>query len=354
MSTTRLREMTSKSKAPPHVGVQAVWSETENTISLWFSLQRFKKLISDAETAALQNAGDVPSDAAQESIQAFAGFNELLHSTVQALPTDKQEELGAQVHQEMLPYILLTQAGERFYTKPRGYPGDFWSLELVYRNQPHGTGRIGPIVDRCVLGLQAAQAARNRRLMLGREVMSVVERTAQAQVTTLACGPATELFDVYDQLDKPERLQTNLIDIDMQALAYVAEKRDERNLRHNMNLQPANIVYLATGRQQILLQPQDFVYSLGLIDYFDDQFVVALLDYIHDLLMDGGKVILGNAHVSCCDRAFLDYVLDWRMIYRSEEDMQRLFTESRFARPCAIQFDVTGIQMFAECSKVAK
>ena len=58
--------------------------------------------------------------------------------------------------------------------------------------------------------------------MLGREVMSVFERTAQAQVTTFACGRATELFDVYDQFDKPERLQTDPIDVDMQALAYVA------------------------------------------------------------------------------------------------------------------------------------
>jgi hypothetical protein len=53
------------------------------------------------------------------------------------------------------------------------------------------------------------------------------------------------------------------------------------------------------------------VYSIGLIDYFSDRFVVSLLDYIHGLLKPGGSAILGTRirfeaaginMFTCCER----------------------------------------------------
>jgi hypothetical protein len=44
------------------------------------------------------------------------------------------------------------------------------------------------------------------------------------------------------------------------------------------------------------------------------------------------------------------HVLDWRLIHRTEADMQRLFEESAFARSCTrIQFEACGVNLFAEC-----
>jgi hypothetical protein len=70
------------------------------------------------------------------------------------------------------------------------------------------------------------------------------------------------------------------------------------------------------------------------------------------LLKSGGKLILGNFHPSNPDRAMMDYVLDWRLIYRTEEDMHRLYSLSRFGRPYTnIRFEPAGINLFAECIK---
>lgn len=119
-----------------------------------------------------------------------------------------------------------------------------------------------------------------------------------------------------------------------------------------MNLVHANLVYLATGRETLDLKDQDLVYSIGLIDYFDDKFVIALLNYVHRLLAPGGKLIVGNFHKTNPCKAFIDYVLDWKMTHRDEEDMNRLFSASRFGKPCTnIRFEEARVNLFAECIK---
>ena len=91
---------------------------------------------------------------------------------------------------------------------------------------------------------------------------------------------------------------------------------------------------------------------MGLIDYFKDRFVIALLDYIYELLKPGGKVILGNFHSNNPAKAFLDHILEWKLIHRTEEDMNRLFAASKFKKPCTgIAFEESGVNLFASCSK---
>ena len=89
---------------------------------------------------------------------------------------------------------------------------------------------------------------------------------------------------MFQQLDDRRRLHASLIDIDLQALAYVADRRDNAGLQNRINLINANLVYLALGRQKLELNDQDLIYSIGLIDYFNDKFVVKLLNWIHGRL----------------------------------------------------------------------
>jgi SAM-dependent methyltransferase len=266
----------------------------------------------------------------------------------------EKKDIGALVQRELLPFILLTRTGERAYSKPRGYAGDFMTIDWFYRSEAGGYGRLGPLIDRACLNMRGVRAVQNRRNLLSEEIQKVVDarKPAAARIVSLACGPAQEVFDVFDRLRDPVCLKASLVDIDMSALAFVAEKRDKLKLRSQIELFNGNLVYLAVGRQKLKLKEQDLVYSIGLIDYFSDKFVVALLGFIHELLKPGGKVILGNFHTRNPDKAFMDYVLDWKLVHRDEDDMNRLYSTSRFEKPCTnIRFESEGINMFAECVK---
>lgn len=329
----------------------------ERWATVWKALDALQGVFARADETARRHEGRVPEPLQQEIRAQFAEFCRFINAqlgTGSGLAPAVQEELGARLHRELLPYVLLTGLAERLYAKPRGYAGDFLSIDLIYRDEATGTGRLGPLLDRCFLDQPAAAAVRNRRGLLAEEILATVEAAPDrpARVMSLACGPAQELFDVYAWLDDPSRLQSTLVDIDSQAIALVTERCVESGLEGCMRRVQGNLVYLALGRHRLELEPQDLVYSIGLIDYFSDKFVVALLDYLHGVLAPGGKVILGNFHPSNPSRALMDHVLDWRLIHRSEADMDRLFLASRFARPATrCRLEPAGVNLFAECVK---
>ncbi len=323
------------------------------------ALFHFKSRLQTADQAAIRDDGTIGEELREAILSDFQNFTKLLNDELgdaSGLDRHVREDMGVRVKTELLPYILLTQSGERFYSKPRGYAGDFMTIEFMYQNTPTGTGRIGPLLDEGFLELPASQAVRNRRGLLVEEIQRTCETSTAdtVRVTSLACGPAAEVFDVLSSSKQASRLKVTLLDIDLQALAFVTDKAAKRKLQRQIKAVNGNLVYLATGRQQLDLPPQDLVYSIGLIDYFSDKFVLALLDYVYGLLQPGGRVILGNYHPTNTTKALMDYVLDWKLIHRSEADMHRLFRQSRFQRPCTqIRFEAQGINLFAEGIKEA-
>ena len=340
-----------------------IWDETSEVAQTidqqWgkFSqrLDGFKSLLVQADKEGLSHGGVVPEELEQQIIKAFGEFVLLLNDTIgdeAELSSLAKNEIGALVQREMLPYILMSELGERFYAKPRGYAGDFMTIEIMYQNQATGLGRLGPILDRAFRREPANIAVMNRRGLLKEEILAVVEKNggAPSRVTSMAAGPAAELFDVYAELADPQRLKSTCIDIDLQALAFVGDKRDKLRLGKLMELHNGNLVYLALGRQSLDLKPQDLIYSIGLIDYFSDKFVNMLLNYVYAHLKPGGKVILGNFHPRNSSKALMDHLIDWKLIHRDEADMHRLFENSDFARGCTrIRFEGQGVNLFAEC-----
>ena len=320
-------------------------------------IHSFKELMSHADQQALKNDGQIPEEIVAQIEAGFRGLALMMNETIGDASTENEyfkQELGTRIQREILPYLLLTSIGERIYSKPRGYAGDFFTIELMYRNSSGADNRLGPIIDQCFMKEPAAVAVRNRRGLLREEITKVLAAMPEgsARITSLACGPAAELFDVFEELEDKTRLKATLIDIDLQALAFVGDKRDKLKLSRQMDMVNGNLVYLATGRQALMLKPQDLIYSIGLIDYFNDKFVTMLLNYVHGLLKEGGKVILGNFHPKNTSKALMDYVLDWKLIHRTEEDMNLLFRNSAFGKDCTnIRFEEAGVNLFAECTR---
>ncbi len=323
-------------------------------------MSEFKRMLVAADHESIKTDG-----VSEETYQKLAGKSTELQDLAYRLLGDvspltpyMKEQLGGLLQTELLPYVLLTGTIERCYSKPRGYAGDYLTIEKIYNNHPEGAGRIGAVVDRLFLEMPAAVAVRNRRGLVAEEIRRTVEEHAAvnrpARVLSLACGPAREIADVFASLGDRNRLVATCLDIDLQALAFVADWRDKAALKSRIQLLNQNLISLALGRATLQVAPQDLVYSIGLIDYFDDRMVVKMLDFIFGVLAPGGRVILGNFHPRNQTRALMDYLLEWRLIHRTEADMDRLFTASKFKSPAtSTRVDATGVNLFAECIKTA-
>jgi extracellular factor (EF) 3-hydroxypalmitic acid methyl ester biosynthesis protein len=348
----RLREANRRLRIASDTGTVA--QESTAWLGLAGPLQEFKAAVFAANKAAEEQDGVVPEPLATEIGDQFLRLSSALNEVLTQVDNERvAEEMGLRVQQEMLPYILLTKTAERFYSKPRGYAGDFWTIELLYRNQPEGLTPVGTVIDRCFVDLlPAARAVRNRRgLLMGEIDKAVTARQGPtAQITSLACGPAREVFDAFAAREDPTELHATLLDIDLHALAYVADEVKSRGLKRQMTMLSENLIRLAVGKAKAEIANQDLVYSIGLTDYFGDELVVRLMDLIYTMLRPGGRVILGNVHTRNPSKGLMDHVLDWPLIHRTEDDMDRLYASSKFGRPSTnIRFEDEQLNMFAEC-----
>lgn len=320
------------------------------------AVERFRRTLIDADKAASMSDGEVPEAVALKVKSEFLSFSRRLNDTIGELldpPSPLNQQIGRGVQREVLPYISKTRLGDRLYSKPRGYGGDYSALELIYGDEPEGTGTLGRLLDRCLLDVPAIRALRARRLILAEEIRKTIDRVpGTARVMSVACGPATELFDVFDRLDDKRCLESTLIDVDFQALLHISEIVQARGLTKQVQMTVKNLVYLALGRSELDSPAQDLVYSIGLVDYFNDGMVLRVLDHVYSVLKPGGRVLLGNFHPRNPSKALLDHIFEWSLIHRTGEDMSRLFESSKFARPAsAITYEDQQIYLFAECVK---
>jgi SAM-dependent methyltransferase len=319
-------------------------------------MQEFKALVLEADKQVLHK-GDVDPHTREKVVSCFRGLCEAMYLQLEKdaeITEDTRRAVGHWLQQELLPYMAVSDFGEMMYAKPRGYAGDYSTIQTIYDDSEGGYGRVGELLDRCFLNEPAAIAVKNRREILLDEMrmMFAAKQDEPCAFTSLACGPATEVFDLFDHADDPSRITMTLVDIDYLALDFVMEKLKRSPYKRQVHLRYGNLIHMVTGKTELDIPPQDLVYSIGLIDYFADEFVIGLMNFIYDRLRPGGKVILGNFHPENTTKALMDHVLDWVLIHRNEEDMDRLYSTSKFGRPCTnIRFESQRINLFAECVK---
>lgn len=271
--------------------------------------------------------------------------------------TRRADGYGAFTLRETFPYIMKSRFCDRCFSKPRGYAGDFSTIELIHQNQPSGDGRLGPLIDAWFLAQPPARAVRARRVLI-RDLL--LERHAthgqvsgdeRFRILALGAGSARELFDMFQQIKDPRHLLATCLDVDVEALAYSAHLAREQGLEERFLWAKENVLRLGRSRGTTRPAPQNVIYSVGLFDYLKDEIVVQVLNWIHATLAPGGQAIVGNFDVNCKGRAFLDYVLDWRLLYRTPEQMQELFARSAFGqgpgrRPTEVRWEETHINHF--------
>jgi extracellular factor (EF) 3-hydroxypalmitic acid methyl ester biosynthesis protein len=261
---------------------------------------------------------------------------------------------AAYLFRETFPYFSMSRLIDRSYAKPRGYAGDYLTIEMVYKDRAAGVRRLGSYIDRWFLDIPASCAVKNRRRLLADTIAGLARTNGGAalHVTSIASGPARELFDVLAADRDGIDLHATCLDVDAEALAYTSAAASHAQVSDRFRFVHANAVKVALGRDNVELGEQDLMYSVGLIDYLRDDLVVALLDWIHDRLRPGGTVIVGNFDVANPDKAFMDHLLEWRLIHRTSAELEALFRRSKFAdTPLKVCTEATGINLFASTQR---
>ena len=216
--------------------------------------------------------------------------------------------------------------------KPLGYPGDYKVMLHAYGDSSGPCSLYGAVLHR-VMAVRCGACVRGRkelmRAALERELGRGDDVKRAMRVTNLGAGPAREIRDLLsaDLLRRP--VDVRLVDQDSGALQKALDDSMEHCRRHGDR---AKITGLCSSFLDILkkgplydeIQQQDVIYSLGLIDYFKDASVRALVKGMYDKLRPGGLLALCNMKAGPHSLYLpLDLVCDWELIYRTEDQMRQ-------------------------------
>lgn len=303
-------------------------------------------------------SSEVPGDIKQQGAELFNDFMVMMDEFQDIdLDKDAKTSMWQYLFKEAFPYVMRSRFAERAYFKPKGYAGDFKTIEMLYENAPQGDGKIGALMDEWCMNTPAAEAVRKRRTLLTRQLNALTRdklMTGESvSIMNLACGPCRELADFLKECPNNDAVRAICVDIDPDALEYAHSVFSSFPHKATVSLMQENLIKWCLGRVDHDFGPQDVIYSSGLMDYLDDTLFKAMIARCHDQLKPGGVLMLGNFSPKNPIRMFMDHILDWKLIHRSEDDLIRLHDDSPFAGHVSVISEDQGINLFSVAAKPA-
>jgi hypothetical protein len=242
--------------------------------------------------------------------------------------------------------------GNRAYSKPRGYAGDYEMMNNVYYNELRGSSLFGKCLQRYFTDNPAGKAVRNRAIYLNEKIREALVGKNKIKILGVASGPAREIQKLYQ--DYPEianKCEIHLLDQDAEALKFsqrdIIEICRSKNIKHNVqfhNLAIKNII-----NEGLPMDGFDLIYSAGLFDYFTDPVAQFAAIKLHQGLKTGGKLIIGNFNTNNPAQFIMEAIGDWYLIYRDEKQLAQLF--SKVTPKLHIEKEPENVNLFAVMEK---
>ena len=261
------------------------------------------------------------------------------------------------IFKEIFPYFMRSRFAERAYYKPKGYAGDFRMMEMIYANRPQGDGRLGGLVDQWCLNTSAVRAMRGRRSLLKKlleqEAHLLASRGGTMRILNLACGSCRELFDFLGEKTDPASVEAICLDADPEALEFTHQKVNVFAHRGVIRFMQTDVLRWVIGRDKHPFGPLDFIYSAGLADYLADPLFQALARRAYECLKPGGVLVAGNFGPGNPNQAFMDHLLQWKLIHRDPERLRILLAGTPFGAEVEVFAGPEGVNLFLIARKTA-
>jgi extracellular factor (EF) 3-hydroxypalmitic acid methyl ester biosynthesis protein len=272
-------------------------------------------------------------------IAAFNGQHERFEEFIYALPPEARGAHQEFVRQHWHRLFLGSPFGHRTYHKPLGYAGDYEMMNMIYRNQPEGGSLYEKLIHLLLVSQWPAQAVRHRADLVRGNLLNETARAARAgkmaRILSVGCGPAREIQDFLRESPLSDQAEFTLMDFNQETLAHTSQKlaevRRQFSRRARFATRQLSVFELLKRTQQRNGGPEnkfDLIYCAGLFDYLAPPTCEALMSLWHDdWLAPGGLLLVANMDDTKPFRHFIEFILDWQLIYRSSREFFSLTPE---------------------------
>jgi len=306
-----------------------------------------KQVLADGDNGVLEPiADDNVLDRVYEQISAGRveeGMSHLMPA-LQARRLQANDGEWAQFVQQCLNHPLRELVHEdpftfRAFTKPRGYAGDAELMDFIY-------------------GLEEAWPAPPQTSPRGRQIFEFLTRSAACEGVRARRGFVAELVDrLVDEIDRPHILSIaagHLREVLLSAAVkrrkvgrYVALDSDRESLEQiSRCYSPYGVEVVRASIRQLLarkvqLERFHLVYSTGLFDYLSQPVAQRLTWAMFQMLLSRGRLLVANFLPGIRDVGYMESYMDWKLIYRTRQEMLELSMDIP-------QAEIRDITIFAE------
>ena len=276
---------------------------------------------------------------------------------------DLQPIHQAYVRRQLQPLLLSAPFAFRSITKPLGYAGDYEIVNMILRDPHEGGSLYAKILNRWFLKQPPAEAHRNRVKYLTErlrdETLRVNAKGKKLKVLNVGAGPAKEVQDFLEQSVLSNSAELMLLDFNDETLRYGQKVIEDCRRRYarktRLQFIKKSVAQLLRGKSRGVAsfpaQHYDFVYCAGLLDYLTDAVSKQLIQILYENLAPGGLCVVTNVDASNPIQHWLEYILEWSLIYRSSEQMFALCPAEAGRENSRVISDITGVNIYLEIRK---
>ena len=221
----------------------------------------------------------------------------------------------------------------RARTWPQGYQGDYKTLEYAYKNTPLSKG-IGYYLDLYILNRDLGDAVRNRLKKLEEILKEELLKRQRLSVLNIACGSCREVVELAPIIEKSNARFT-CIDSDDDALAFAANRLSYTNLSplfsNQVRFRKYNALRMFDHETNMTeFGKKDIIYSLGLFDYLETDFLVPMFRSLYNLLNYGGKMIIPFPDANKYRHQDFHWIVDWDgVLLRNKSDYRQILSDAQ-------------------------
>ena len=180
----------------------------------------------------------------------------------------------------------------------------------------------------------AAEGVRARRGFIADLIDTTTSERPDQHILAIAAGHLREA-NLTTAVRRQRIGRFVALDSDPVSLAEV----DRAYGSYGIETVPASFSVLITNRLQI--GTFDLIYSTGLFDYLNVNTGRRLVTTMFDMLKPGGHLVVANFLPGIRDIGFMEAFMDWKLVYRTRQDMVDLTAEIN-------ESEIQHLSLFAE------
>ncbi len=228
------------------------------------------------------------------------------------------------------------------------------ALDTIYNYEPKNGNFVDSITRFWMENVVNVKAVRNRLKLIKEKLHQAIEeilsKNKEVKILSIASGSAQGLIEIISEFkQKNIFIKALLIDLDPTAIENSRKLAQENGVLGQISFANKNAHNLeeAVGN----FKP-NIIEMVGFLEYRSKEKAIKLIQRIHNILETDGIFLTSNLKNNL-ERSFLNFVIDWPMVYRSPEEFAKVLENGDFSpENFEIIYEPLKIHGVAICKKL--